>query len=392
MALASLAMALAGCGPGRPLSETGPVPPAVEPPASAEIDAAMRRGIAFLIAHQNADGSWGSARNTKGLNVYAPVPGAHTAFRAGVSALAVMALCETLDRTAPDQSAAARSALARGEEYLLANLPGVRRCAPDALYNVWSHAYGIRALVRMARRSDDPHRRERIRKLIASQVDMLARFESVSGGWGYYDFGYSMQKPGMKAMPFTTATSLIALDEARRFGVDVPQRLIDRGLGHLRRTRNPDGSFCYSEMHVYRPGRTINRPSGSLGRSQACNLAMRTWGDAAITDAVLEAWLNRLWAREGWLSRARKMPVPHESFCSISGYFYYYGIFYAGGCIEQLPPERRPWHQAHLARILLDLQETDGSWWDYPLYDYHKGWGTAMAMMALKDCQVSIDN
>ena len=104
---------LAGCGPGRPLSETGPVPPAVEPPAKAEIDAAMRRGIAFLIAHQNADGSWGSARNTKGLNVYAPVPGAHMAFRAGVSALAVMALCQTLDRVAPDQSAAARSALPR---------------------------------------------------------------------------------------------------------------------------------------------------------------------------------------------------------------------------------------------------------------------------------------
>lgn len=379
---------LTGCGPAKPLSETGPVPAPIEPPAQAEIQASMQKGITFLIAHQNADGSWGSARNTKGMDVYAPVPGAHIAFRAGVSALAVMALHETVAQASNEQQAAARSALARGEEYLLANLPGVRRCGPDALYNVWSHAYGIRALVRMAGRTDDPHRRERIRKLIAQQVDMLARFESVSGGWGYYDFGYSMQKPGMKAMPFTTATALIALDEARRFGVAVPQRLIDRGLDHLRRTRNPDGSYCYSEMHVFRPGRTINRPSGSLGRSQACNLALRTWGDQAISDAVLETWLNRLWARQGWLSRARKMPIPHESFCSISGYFFYYGIFYAGGCLQALPPDRRPAHQAHLARILLELQEKDGSWWDYPLYDYHKGWGTAMAMMALKDCQL----
>ena len=31
----------------------------------------------------------------------------------------------------------------------------------------------------------------------------------------------------------------------------------------------------------------VNRPAGSLGRSQACNLALRLWGDTAITDDVL---------------------------------------------------------------------------------------------------------
>ena len=32
----------------------------------------------------------------------------------------------------------------------------------------------------------------------------------------------------------------------------------------------------------------INRPGGSLGRSQSCNLALRMWGDASITDQVLD--------------------------------------------------------------------------------------------------------
>ena len=43
--------------------------------------------------------------------------------------------------------------------------------------------------------------------------------------------------------------------------------------------------------------------------------------------------------------------------------------------------------QDHLARILMPLQEADGSWWDYPFYDYHQGWGTAFAMMSLWRCR-----
>ena len=55
--------------------------------------------------------------------------------------------------------------------------------------------------------------------------------------------------------------------------------------------------------------------------------------------------------------------------------------------IEQLPPERRPFYQDHLARIIVDVQDADGSWWDYPLYDYHQQYGTAYAIMTLHRCR-----
>ncbi|NQT52944.1 hypothetical protein HQ576_12875, partial [bacterium] len=35
------------------------------------------------------------------------------------------------------------------------------------------------------------------------------------------------------------------------------------------------------------------------------------------------------------------------------------------------------------AHTLLRLQEKDGSWWDYPFYDYHQPYGTAFALMSL---------
>jgi hypothetical protein len=37
----------------------------------------------------------------------------------------------------------------------------------------------------------------------------------------------------------------------------------------------------------------------------------------------------------------------------------------------------------------MQLQEKDGSWWDFPLYNYHQQYGTAFALMALKRCRQS---
>ena len=54
---------------------------------------------------------------------------------------------------------------------------------------------------------------------------------------------------------------------------------------------------------------------------------------------------------------------------------------------EQLPPADRPFYQDHLAHVLLRLQSKDGSWWDYPLYNYHQQYGTAFALMTLKCCR-----
>lgn len=66
------------------------------PPTLEEIDQAISEGVAFLIANQNPNGSWGSARKTKGLIIYAPIPGAHHAFRTAVTGLAIMGLCRNI--------------------------------------------------------------------------------------------------------------------------------------------------------------------------------------------------------------------------------------------------------------------------------------------------------
>jgi hypothetical protein len=360
-----------------------PAPRPVEPPARAEVEQSIRRGVAFLLKRQNRDGSWGSANISRPYEIYAPVPGAHQAFHAAVTALCISALIET---GGDDNEVAA--ALDRGEAWLMANLPKVRRASPDVFYNSWTHAYGIAALVRMLdRRTDDAQRRERIRDLIAQQIEMLDRYEVVAGGWAYYDFAAQTQKPSGSTMSFVTAAVLVALHEAKQAGVEAPEQMIQRAIASLRRQRKPDFSYVYSEDLKYQPMRGVNRPGGSLGRSQACNLAMRLWGDHETTDDVVRTWLDRLLARNLWLDIGRKRPIPHESWFEVAGYFFYFGHYYAARCIELLPEEDRGPFQDRLAQILLPLQEKDGSWWDFPLFDYHQQYGTAFALMSLKRTQ-----
>ena len=349
------------------------------PDPADRIEAAIRRGVDFLIERQNPDGSWGSARRTKGLNIYAPVPGAHRAFRAAVTALAALALVES--------GADAQSAIRRAEDWLLAHLPQVRRATPDVLYNVWAHAYGIQALARLAERAPVGPRRREMLKIMQDQVRFLERFESVDGGWGYYDFRIGSSRPASASTSFTTATVLVALAEARRLDVKVPEGLVRRAIASIHRQQKPDFSYLYSENLKWWPAAAINRPAGSLGRSQVCNAALAAWGDERITPQVARGCLDRLIARNEWLGMGRKRPVPHESWFQVAGYFYYYGHYYAGLAIQQLAPRERPRYRARLAAIIIALQEKNGSWWDYPLYDYHQAYGTAFALMTLASCR-----
>jgi hypothetical protein len=369
------------------LAVTGPRPQPVLPVSAEELEETLRRGIDFLLARQNANGSWGSVAITRPGEVLAPVPGAHHAFRAAVTSLCISALIET----GGDRSDVA-AALDRAESWLLAELPRVRRADPAVFYNTWAHAYAISALVRMLERAaaDEP-RRLRIRERIAQQIDMLERYEVVDGGWAYYDFDIRSRTPSGSTISFVTATVLVALDEARRAGVVVPKQTIERAQASIVRQRKPDFSYLYGEYLKGRPMREINRPSGSLGRSQACNAALRLWGDPLVTDAVLTTWLDRLFARNGWLDIGRKRPIPHEAWCQVAGYFFYYGHYYAALCIELLPEDQRTPHQNQLARLLIPLQERDGSWWDFPLYDYHQQYGTAFALMSLHRCRTAAD-
>ncbi|EMI19482.1 putative secreted protein, partial [Rhodopirellula maiorica SM1] len=221
-----------------------PVLPNVDAPHSEAIEQAIHRGIGFLVADQNPNGSWGSPTNTKDLNIYAPVPGAHHAFRTATTSLCLSALIECAD----EDDEAAQAAIEKGEAWLVEYLPRLRRADGTAIYNVWGHLYSIEALVHLHNRhADDSEKIAQIRSLIQQQYDMLRRFESVDGGWGYYDFRYQAKRPTSSSISFVGGAALVAMHQAKSIGIDPPQDVVDRAVAAIERQQKPDFTYLYGE-------------------------------------------------------------------------------------------------------------------------------------------------
>jgi hypothetical protein len=364
-------------------AEGGEPPP--EPATPEAIRAAITRGVDFLITDQNKNGSWGSATRTKDINIYAPLPGAHHAYRAGASGLALSGLLDSGDKR-PE----ALSTIEKATAWSVENLPKLRRADQTTTYNIWGHAYGLRALTRLYLRETDPGKKALYKKVAQEQIALVGRYEDINGGWGYLDVfdDFTSQKPSGITTSFSSATVLLAMHEAgEKLGIKLNDKIASTALDSIERQQFPDKSYAYSHLHIMRPRADINRPAGSLARSQACNAALRAFGREGITDEVITEWADRFLAREGWLSIARKRPMPHDIHFKISGYFYYYGIYYFTESVRLLPPERQKPYAEKLAALILSRQQKDGSWWDYPLYDYHQPYGTGYCLMALAWCE-----
>jgi hypothetical protein len=102
---------------------------------------------------------------------------------------------------------------------------------------------------------------------------------------------------------------------------------------------------------------------------------------------VLTEWQDHLITRNGWLDMGRENPIPHKSFMQVAGYFFYFGHYHSALRSGQLAVSDRPRYRGQLTRLWVGLQESDGSWFDDPLYSYHKPYGTAFALLSLECCR-----
>jgi hypothetical protein len=335
-------------------------------------DRAIADGVAFLESTQNPNGSWGTGTVTHGNEVEVSVPGSHDAFRVAVASLCVMALREAGEHEAHD----------RGVEFLLSH-PDVRRGDAELLYNVWAHAYIVQALSIESATNSDP----RISEAINFHLDRMARYETYTGGWNYYDFNGGAQQPAGGPTSFGTAAGLVALYHAHQAGYDISNDMVTRGLRRLAEMRMPNGAVLYGSDYKYEPLLPANMLRGSIGRAVATDFAMFLWGSPKVDPAVCRQALDNFFREHAALEMGRKTPMPHTSWYQTSGYYYYFDHYYAACLIELLGPDAKHQYASQLLDVILPHQEPDGSWWDYPMWDYHKAYGTAFAIMTLLRCK-----
>ncbi len=317
-------------------------------------------GVDFLLSTQNEDGSWAS-----------PAPGclfelgfaleSYYSWQIAAQGLACMALAAVPD------TPARRKALERGvRDLCTTRMP--KRDSDWDIDGVWTALYGTVACIELLgdeRLSGEPWEGMLTRRA-TEFIDMLRRYQALSGGWAYYD------DPPFDVVPtwatsFSTAMVLPALVEGKSRGLAVEQEMIDRAVRYVRRCALPNGAYSYDLTPIPRIGGVehINKVEGSLGRIQVCNWGLAGAGVEQVTADVVREGLEAFFRHHAFLDHVRTRPIPHEGFHANAGYFYFFGHYYAAKVIELLPPAEREGFHARLRPHLCKTQWKSGGASDF---------------------------
>ncbi|MDA1007550.1 MAG: terpene cyclase/mutase family protein [Planctomycetota bacterium] len=342
--------------------------------------ASMHMALEWLIANQQPNGAFGSPASSRPNEIWLDGMASHRAFQGATTALCAMALIE------PARSdARAKATLDLAVQWMIDEEP-IGAASGGTFYDTWAHTYLIDCGVRLLREPNRADQSNAIRMMVQREIDFSLRRQSIDGGWGYYDFQGTFERPtGNETTSFNTGAMILALRAARDAGLRVDSVRLDRAVKRLELFRLPDGAFVYGTYAKYRPGVGFNRPSGTSGRLQVCHLALFESHAGGVEQRELVEGLCHLRDRHHYIEIGRGRPIPHEAFYSTSGYYYFFGHYYASGVIEQLTDatERtafRDWLDQNMRRV----QHPNGSWFDYPLYGYGHAYATGFGLLTMQ--------
>lgn len=327
LAGAALACALALAPAARAVDVADELIPAAE--------ASIRKGLAYLAAQQNPDGSW-------------PEAGAGTGV-VGACALAFMA-----NGHLPGSGAYGRTT-ARALQFLL------RSAQPDGLvyrqgmgpYPMYHHGLATLALAEAWGQTAD----DRIRDVLKRAVDLICTTQNAKGGWRYQP---KVADDDLSA----TVMQLMALRAAKDAGLEVPKEVIDAGVEYVKRCHNgkgagKDGGFAYT-------------PGGESGFART---------GAGVTSLQVAGNYKATEVSEGVEYILQFKPVGEKPVDE----WYYYGGYYATMGLYQAQGigawGRKAWAQwfPAITRDLLARQTADGAW-----DDQYKPYPTAAALLILE--------
>jgi hypothetical protein len=348
--------------------------------------------LGWLLDNQHPSGRWGGPETPMIYDGFWSNPETHKSWTVATTGLAVIALLDAQDQSAFLTEAGREDvhrAVDAGIDYLVANARVKRPNVWDT-DNTWAYVYGLAAFTRAAR---DPRLAEdnRAASIAAGgriMLDQLMAYQTPAGGWAYYDMEAKAVVPAW-ATSFQTAVAILGLLEAEALGWVVDREKVQVAVDTLVRCRLPDGSYTYSveAIPALDAGTGIDRIRGGLSRIQVGNLALMRAGAGGYRAPDLgdepARGLGLFFREHHYLDIARGRPHPHEAYHYNSGYFYFFGHYYAGELLPELPPAvARRWAPA-LVQEVAKTQAEDGSMIDYFMNDYGRPYGVAYGLSAL---------
>ncbi|MCA9134697.1 MAG: terpene cyclase/mutase family protein, partial [Planctomycetales bacterium] len=185
----------------------------------ADVDMAVRRGLAFLLSRQQQDGTFQSADQGRWV---------------GICSLVGLAL---LSRGVRSGVGEAGQALQRTARYVLSQVQasGFLSATGQTSHGpMYDHGFGTLFLAELV----GTDRELNVRGKLASAVNLIVRTQNSEGGWRY--------NPAPEDADLSvTVCQMMALRAARNAGIGVAKQTIDRAVDYVRRSQNADGGYMY---------------------------------------------------------------------------------------------------------------------------------------------------
>ncbi len=306
----------------------------------ADVTRAIEKGKAYILSKQRLDGAW----NDK-VHYYAD------------GAVGETELClATLAFTGEHPN---REMIAKGLQALLS-----RRL---------NYTYAVSArMIALAHLQGKllGDRRRLVREALKRDALWLASTQNRGGGWGYLGQGGKMASNAYTDLS-NTQMAMLALREAARAGIEVPDAVWVRSLKHYVTRQRPDGSWNYGETDK-RAGGTNREGYGAMtAAGLASVLIAADFLDAASgcpcrggrSGRVQSDLDRRVDAALQWLERnfsTTENPRGAEAFGKRIHYWFY-SVERAGSAAGYKYFGGHDWFR-EIAKVLLGSQKEDGSW------------------------------
>jgi len=315
--------------------------------AHGEFNASVRegvdRGLAWIAAHQNANGSW---TNRVGYKLYEEYFGEENE-SVDVTAISCMALVS--GGHVPGRGKYGKN-VALGVSWLLSKVRDEDGYITHAGSRMYSHAFATLFLAEIYGMT----RQAEIKPKLKRAVDLIVNSQNREGGWRY-------QPIPVDADLSVTVSTVQALRAARNAGIAVPLDTIQRAMRYVVRCAVPRRGFSYQAATVYN-GMNDTRVSFAL---TAC-------GVVAMCSAGM---YNSREVQEG----LRVLPDYKHSLVP-NKLHYYYGHYYASQAMYLAGGEDWANYYPPVRDEILRNQRADGSWLD----DVGATYATAMACVVLQ--------
>jgi hypothetical protein len=248
--------------PGSSGGEGGP-PSQTAPDASLQLErvrGVVARAHGWLIQQQNKDGSFSIVRNEASKTAPVAVT--------SLAALSLMAAGNLPDRGEYDR------AVRRAVDWLVdhAREDGYVTTDADTISRMHGHGYAVLAMTQAyGMYTRDPVQSARLRAAVERGVRLIEGTQGETGGW-YYDPRKVSPHEGS-----ITVCMIQALRAARDVGLAVDARVIDKAVGYMQRSQDPDnGRFRYA----------INDPKTSWALTAAALSTLNALGDYGSESVV----------------------------------------------------------------------------------------------------------